>query len=105
MSSFAAKLVALILLFGLGVYLATSTLLPFGDMKRLRSHVFDCRGVLRRFTARKEGNFGCENLEAVDQHKPVPSRSLRVIPLSPPPSPSQNWATTFSAPAPSPRNA
>ncbi|GMN45989.1 hypothetical protein TIFTF001_015174 [Ficus carica] len=105
MSSFAAKLVALILLFGLGVNLATSTLLPFGDMKRLRSHVFDCRGVFRRVTARKEGNFGCENLEAVDQHKPVPSRSLRVFRLSPPPSPIQNRQKALRVPAPSPRNA
>ncbi|GMN45987.1 hypothetical protein TIFTF001_015173 [Ficus carica] len=98
MSSFAAKLVALLLLLDIGVNLVTSTLPPYGDRRRPSSHVFDCRGVLRRITARKEGNFGCENVEVVE-HKPVPSRSLRVF-LSSPPSPIQNGRQGMTNPPP-----
>ncbi|GMN45988.1 hypothetical protein TIFTF001_015171 [Ficus carica] len=138
MSSFAAKLVALLLLFDLGVNLATSTLLPCGNFfssddflsslhvlvsvdafdsthslsslvyegdrnrdNRPSSHVFHCRGVLRRrITARKEGDFGCKNSESVEQ-KSVPSRSLRLLPLPPPP-PIQNRPKSLVVTAPPP---
>ncbi|EXB93558.1 hypothetical protein L484_014549 [Morus notabilis] len=102
MNSSAEKLLLLFLLFGLGVYMATSsTLLPHGDKKSSSLYIFDCKGVLRKSTAIEEGGFGCENLEA-GEHKPVPSRSLRSLRISPP-SPIKNRAKTNFAPAaPSP---
>ncbi|XP_024025312.1 uncharacterized protein LOC21397684 [Morus notabilis] len=102
MSSSAAKLVSLFLLLGFAVFLlTTSSFIPYGDKKSSSLYIFDCKGVLRKSTAIEEGGFGCENLEA-GEHKPVPSRSLRSLRISPP-SPIKNRAKTNFAPAaPSP---
>ena len=77
-----------------------SSFVDEGHRKSL-SHVFDRRDEFMMTSDRNEGNSGYETMETFD-HTVVLSRSLRLIHLSPPPSPTKNKQTSMRAPAPPP---